>query len=249
MKEITRNHIEKAYEVAKEYKKGNLKLRQASEILINVGMSQSSARGYIYSYLYMIEGKGLTRTINAIATEYFLEKIWEDNGVIGLKKALSSLSQHFEYYKEVSGNAKASHQKIYDKYALLINLQNDNIIYPDEVDNTVDYLEGQTKSIEVNSYERNRAARLKCIEHFGTTCQICEFNFENKFGDIGSQFIHVHHKIEISTIGQEYTVNPLTDLIPVCPNCHSMLHKKKPAYTVEELKNIITANHNSSANC
>lgn len=244
MRKITRNHIEKAYEVAKDYKQRNLNLKEASDILIDEGMSPSSARGYIYSYLYMIQGRGLTRTINATATEYFLEQIWEENGIEGLKKALSSLSQHFEYYKGVSGNSKASHRKIYEKYAVLINDEKDNIIYPDEVDRTLNYIEGQTKTILVNSYERNRAARQKCIERFGTTCQICEFNFEDNFGDIGSEFIHVHHKIDISTIGQEYSINPITDLIPVCPNCHSMLHKKKPAYSVEELKSIITANRN-----
>ena len=44
----------------------------------------------------------------------------------------------------------------------------------------------------------------------------------------------------ISTIGKEYLVYPKTDLVPVCPNCHSMLHKRKPAYSVQELKNIIS---------
>jgi len=71
MSEITRNHIEKAYEVAKDYKNGKVKLQEASDILIDEGMGPSSARGYIYSYIYMIEGRGLTRTINATATEIF----------------------------------------------------------------------------------------------------------------------------------------------------------------------------------
>jgi len=242
MREITRKHIEKAYEVAKYYKKGKLKLQEATDKLIDEGMGPSSARGYIYSYIYMIEGRGLTRTINATATEYFLEKIWQENGIDGLRKALFSLSEHFKYYKGVSGNSKASHRKIYDKYAELINHQNDDIVYPDEVDNDITYLEGQTKEIRVNSYERNIGARQKCVEHFGATCQICEFNFKDIFGEIGANFIHVHHKINIATIGKEYSVDPLKDLIPVCPNCHSMLHKKSPAYSVEELKKIIGKN-------
>lgn len=82
-------------------------------------------------------------------------------------------------------------------------------------------------------------ARQECIEHFGLNCQVCDFNFKEKFGELGKNFIHVHHIIDISTIGKEYSVNPITDLIPVCPNCHAMLHKQEPAYSILELKNIM----------
>lgn len=242
MRKITKNHIEKAYDVAKDFKKDELTLKEASDILVDAGMSSSSARGYIYSYIYMSQGRGLTRTINATATEYFLRKIWEEDGSEGLKKALFSLSEHFDYYEEVSGNSKASHRKIFDFYAKLLNSEGENIVYPEEVNPEFQYLEGTTKKITVNSYERNIVARQKCIEYFGTTCQICEFNFEDQYGEIGCNFIHVHHKVDIATIGKEYSIDPLTDLIPVCPNCHSMLHKKKPAFSVEELKEIIQRN-------
>lgn len=94
----------------------------------------------------------------------------------------------------------------------------------------------------VNNYERNPIARKKCIEHFGSTCQVCGFNFSEKFGE---DFIHVHHKVDISTIGNEYSINPLTDLIPVYPNCHSMLHKRKPAYSIDEIKQIMKENSNA----
>ena len=55
-------------------------------------------------------------------------------------------------------------------------------------------------------------------------------------GEIGKNFIHVHHLTPISTIGKEYELNVDTDLVPVCPNCHYMLHRKDPPYTIEELK-------------
>lgn len=99
--------------------------------------------------------------------------------------------------------------------------------------------EGKSKTVYVNIYERNIQARKECIEHFGLNCQVCEYSFEDKFGDLGKDYIHVHHKIEIATIGKEYKINPITDLIPVCPNCHSMLHRRKPAYSVSELKQLM----------
>jgi 5-methylcytosine-specific restriction protein A len=104
------------------------------------------------------------------------------------------------------------------------------------------YLEGKATKILLNRYERDIKARIKCINHFGITCQVCEFNFEEKFGEIGKDFIHVHHLKEISSIAAEYEVNPIKDLIPVCPNCHAMLHKRNPAFSIEELKMIIKIN-------
>lgn len=61
-------------------------------------------------------------------------------------------------------------------------------------------------------------------------------NFEERYGEIGKGFIHVHHEVEISTIGEDYEIDPIDDLKPVCPNCHAMLHKRKPAYSIDELK-------------
>ena len=88
-------------------------------------------------------------------------------------------------------------------------------------------------------YERNSFARQKCIEYHGTACKVCDFNFSNVYGELGKNFIHVHHVIEISTIKKEYEIDYKTDLMPVCPNCHAMLHKKNPAYSIDELKGII----------
>lgn len=120
-----------------------------------------------------------------------------------------------------------------------VKIEENEFYYPDEINFQEEFKEGKSLQVLVNSYERNSLARKKCIEHYGLSCQVCNFNFEKKYGKIGRDFIHVHHRVDISSIGEEYSVNPTTDLIPVCPNCHSMLHKKKPAYSIEELKNII----------
>ncbi|MDY3530176.1 HNH endonuclease [Riemerella anatipestifer] len=99
--------------------------------------------------------------------------------------------------------------------------------------------EGAKKTITVNAYERNSRARYLCIKHYGTHCQVCNFDFEKTYGDIGKDFIHVHHLTKVSDIKEKYEVNPIEDLIPVCPNCHAMLHRQEPPFTVEELKKIL----------
>jgi 5-methylcytosine-specific restriction protein A len=56
------------------------------------------------------------------------------------------------------------------------------------------------------------------------------------FGDLGRNYIEVHHLKQIADAGGEYTIDPIADLRPVCANCHRMLHKRRPALSIEELK-------------
>lgn len=93
----------------------------------------------------------------------------------------------------------------------------------------------------VNSYERDHKARLQCIKIHGTACSVCGIDFEKMYGELGKGFIHVHHIVPIHSIGQGYKVNPATDLVPVCPNCHAMLHRgmNGEARSIEDLKSLI----------
>ena len=70
---------------------------------------------------------------------------------------------------------------------------------------------------------------------------VCEFNFEAFYGERGKGFIHVHHLSSLAEIGQEYEVDPVNDLRPVCPNCHAMLHRKGNI-GIEELQIEISFN-------
>lgn len=113
-------------------------------------------------------------------------------------------------------------------------------LFPEEVGEEKVYQEGTLKQVKVNSYERDPKARQKCIDFYGTDCLVCGFNFGQAFGKIGQGFIHVHHLRPLSEIGQEYTVDPVQDLRPVCPNCHAMLHHSKDrTLSIEELQTIV----------
>ena len=109
---------------------------------------------------------------------------------------------------------------------------------PEEVLDPDKYQEGATKKISVNVYERNTKARKKCIEHYGNSCSICDFNFGEIFGSLGEGFIHVHHLKPLAEIKESYSLDPIEDLRPVCPNCHSMLHRQSPALSIEALINL-----------
>jgi 5-methylcytosine-specific restriction protein A len=101
------------------------------------------------------------------------------------------------------------------------------------------YQEGNRSKVTVNRYERNTQARRDCIEEHGISCKVCGFDFEETYGEIGADFIHVHHLKPLSECGEEYEVDPIKDLLPVCPNCHSMLHRKTPPFSIDELKRIM----------
>lgn len=112
----------------------------------------------------------------------------------------------------------------------------------EKIDNDKQYIEGGMKKILVNKYERNPVNRQLCLMANGYICKVCGFNFEAVYGKLGYQFMHVHHIEKISYHEKEYVINPEKDLIPVCPNCHAMLHRADPPLLPDELVTIIKNN-------
>jgi 5-methylcytosine-specific restriction protein A len=98
------------------------------------------------------------------------------------------------------------------------------------------FCEGAKTTVTINAYERSPKARAACIAHYGFKCAVCGFDFVEAYGSIGEGFIHVHHHVPIGRLGAEYRIDPIEDLIPVCPNCHAMLHRTEPALTIEQLR-------------
>jgi 5-methylcytosine-specific restriction protein A len=68
--------------------------------------------------------------------------------------------------------------------------------------------------------------------------------FEKVYGAIGKKYIHVHHVIPLSEIRKEYALDPVKDLVPVCPNCHAIIHRTQPPLTVKQLKEHLESNAN-----
>lgn len=100
--------------------------------------------------------------------------------------------------------------------------------------------EGARFSVSSTAVERNPYARNKCIENHGCFCNACGFDFEKTYGKTGRGFIHVHHLVDLATKKEIYTVDPEKDLIPLCPNCHAIVHKEKPAMSIDRLKKLIS---------
>lgn len=89
--------------------------------------------------------------------------------------------------------------------------------------------------------ERNPRNRLVCINHHGDKCYVCGFVSSSNYPALSS-IIEVHHIEPLSEIQEPKLYDPIRDLVPLCPNCHRAIHKKKPAFLPDELKDILNAN-------
>jgi HNH endonuclease len=105
------------------------------------------------------------------------------------------------------------------------------------------FVEGPSRQVTTDKFEINPKARAACVAHFGCRCVVCKMTFEEVYGrEHGSGFIHVHHKQRRAdrAPSQETDIDPKQDLVPVCPNCHAMLHKSTPPILPEDLACILS---------
>lgn len=82
-------------------------------------------------------------------------------------------------------------------------------------------------------------SKKKFIEKHGCLyCEVCGFDFEKTYGELGKKFIEAHHLKPVSQMTENEKTS-IDDIVMVCSNCHSMIHRKKPWLTVDKIKSII----------
>ena len=99
--------------------------------------------------------------------------------------------------------------------------------------------EGAGTKVTVNRHERNPKARALCIQHFGPQCIVCGMKFIQRYGPNAAGYIVVHHIKPLSKSGKVRVVDPVKDLVPVCPNCHAVIHLRTPPYSVAQTRNLL----------
>lgn len=115
----------------------------------------------------------------------------------------------------------------------------ENTTEQDTVD-TESRVEGKKKQYYTTRYERDSKNRNAAIRIHGTKCMICGFDYEKVYGELGKGYIEVHHIKPLSSQNEEVNVNPDTDLICVCANCHRMLHRyRNYIISIDELRRIV----------
>jgi 5-methylcytosine-specific restriction protein A len=191
-----------------------------------------------------------------IVTEPFLAKHWDGSGrltervmidfedlVNRNEKPIISIDElkleFFNQHWSTQASGIIIKNEVADKLESKLFYQTNKYVFNNnETSKSKKIKEGNPYCLTITKYERNQHARNECLKHFGYLCQVCNIDFEKNYGEIGKEFIHVHHLTKISSIGKTYEIDPIKDLIPLCPNCHSMVHRRQIPYTIIELKEI-----------
>lgn len=111
-------------------------------------------------------------------------------------------------------------------------------------------IEGKSK-LRIHYFkERNskivKEKKLWAINKFGKLeCEVCNFIFHEKYGEIGRDFIECHHLKPLALLKKQ-DITKIEDLALVCSNCHRMLHQDKFILDIDQLKNLISESDKSS---
>jgi 5-methylcytosine-specific restriction protein A len=115
--------------------------------------------------------------------------------------------------------------------------------YSVELDDEEEFPEGKILT-RLHKYKerRSEAAKKKkriVLEKKGKlVCEACGFDFEQCYGSLGFGFAECHHIVPIANLEPGHRTH-LEDLAIVCSNCHRMLHKSRPMFSVSQLRELI----------
>ncbi len=209
------------------------------------GRSEESKESFV-QFAHLMQDKGAKVTIAIDHTPVLIDAFKTYSGM------WSSLSIKATKVP-IAENEKFSYSQIAGEWgSLMIGmvLSMADIVLVDEIESIqpTGKAEGNKYKVTSNRYERSRINRKLCLERQGYNCCVCGMNFENKYGSVGHHFIHVHHVIPVSQLGDGYIIDPTKDLVPVCPNCHAMLHRKDPPYLPDELRMMMHSRYHLDEN-
>ena len=160
-----------------------------------------------------------------------------------------------------SNQDKSIFEEFKDKRLVLQDIAHriKNIVQDDNLRNKVLSVKSSEQPEEYSAYEGKIIYKFhKSIERdpkivlnkkkqvlklLGTlSCEICNFNFYNFYGEIGEDYIECHHKNPLNLLKQ-VSKTSLHDLALVCANCHRMLHRKMGIYSIDKLLESIENNN------
>lgn len=224
---------------------------KAGQLLIAMGQASPESRA-IFSAVgeeVISEGGSIVMVINNIAVDPRRNDNWPDNW---RQLSLSLRSPYIETESDLAIDNRLE-EYLFRWVSIFLSmvlplLPLEDRRNPSEEEAYLESLpEGARTEVTVNRYERTRANREACVSFYGAKCQACGFDFGHFYGPLGDGYIEVHHRTPLSEIGREYLVNPIRDLVPLCGNCHAMIHRRSPALSVEELRGILREEATSSA--
>lgn len=94
------------------------------------------------------------------------------------------------------------------------------------------------QTVDIADYDKAKAA---CIEYYGAICDLCGFDYGYTYGEAFENQIEVHNINSHDEVEVMENTDPIKDLIPVCHNCHGVIHSQNPPISVEKMRQMIKA--------
>jgi hypothetical protein len=211
----------------------------------------------IGSRVWLFEGRGTTTGSPEFSLAFSFVAAVAEGAPEGDEKRLSGGSvvyfddevlndfQWFKRLKKEFANFSIGFQEV--KCAEVIAQFEAYLTEEDHVDfgtqSAATFVEGGRRKIEISIRERSASARLACIRHHGAVCFVCGFDFGRFYGKQAEGFIEVHHRMQISGATGPRAVDAVSDLVPLCANCHRVVHLESPPIDVDRLKAEIADRH------
>jgi 5-methylcytosine-specific restriction protein A len=212
----------------------------AGELLQAMGEADESGRIAFASVLRNAKENGalIVFTLNGSERSFEDWSIWDvpwQNMVLSLRKGMLPIN---------NGDASADEDligvwlaRLSAAILALLPLEADES--PEQAnptENVAGLPEGAKVAVVVNRYERDRRNRAAALAIHGHICKSCDIDMGYRYGAVAAGLIEVHHNTPVSQMGPGYIVNPRTDLVPLCPNCHAVAHRRDPPHSLEELR-------------
>jgi hypothetical protein len=117
--------------------------------------------------------------------------------------------------------------------------------FPDVDDESLSAKEGRRRWVLHLRRERNAkivgAKKSQVLKKTGRLeCEVCGFDFKERYGALGENFCEAHHKQPLSTLNEQ-TETKLDDLAILCSNCHRMIHRTKPILSIAAFKKLLAS--------
>lgn len=236
--EITHEQIKLVYLVAKTVFKNDITLADGVKVVSHEsGMNKGSARGYIEAFLKMMTGSEYKWTINAGATAYYLNSIYEEYGVKRLLSSISAVRKHLEYYEGKGKSSQPKIQKILKSYIGIISAKISNEEYIDNFNEKVTQPLSETEEtrntrlksaskkprqfeVKTKVYSRNPDVVAHALIRAKGICERCMQHAPFTKKRDNTPYLEVHHIVQLAHGGNDEVENAQA----LCPNCHRELH-------------------------
>ena len=233
---ITSQQIETAYLVSAKIFDKALSVESGVNSLIAENLNPNSARDFINNYRAFRHGKLYQRTLSQKATDYFLKRISMDNGIDDLRLAIQAVTQHINYYENLTSTNLPSLRRIVERYtAELIPMNVHEYLDSFERDVFSSYADDSAargarlknaasqpkrRAMTVDVFIRNPDVVAEVLHRANGNCESCKQPAPFHRKSNGKAYLEVHHRIRLADGGHDCVDNA----VAVCPNCHRKAH-------------------------